>query len=201
MRELELRVANRALKDSEERLRLALQAGRMFAWERNLSDDFVTRSDSAFDLIGLGSGPASEFDARVYHDDRWRAPMWGNCDQEEEIRYVRPDGEIVWLSARSIAVPEEGKPTRLIGVTFDITDRKRTEQELWRMANHDALTGLANRTLFQRALKPRSMLRKRTGQASAFCCSILTTSSLSTTRWATTPVTPCLSKCLDALQA
>ena len=152
MRELELRVANRALKDSEERLRLALQAGRMFAWERDLSDDFVTRSDSAFDLIGLGSGPALEFDDRVYRDDRWRAPMWGNCDQQEEIRYVRPDGEIVWLSARSIAVSEEGKPKRLIGVTFDITDRKRAEEELWRMANHDALTGLANRVLFQQHL-------------------------------------------------
>lgn len=99
MRELELRVANSALKDSEERLRLALKAGRMFAWERDLSEDYVTRSESAFGLIGLGSGPASEFDDRVYHDDRWRAPMWGSCDQQEEIRYVRPDGEMVWLSA------------------------------------------------------------------------------------------------------
>lgn len=152
MRELELRVANRALSDSEERLRLALQAGRMFAWERNLSDDFVTRSGSALDLIGLGSGPASEFDDRVHLDDKWRAPMWGSCDQQEEIRYVRPDGEIVWLSARSIAVSEEGKPRRLIGVTFDITDRKRAEQELWWMANHDALTGLVNRVLFQQRL-------------------------------------------------
>ena len=40
----------------------------------------------------------------------------------------------------------------MIGITFDITDRKVAENELWRLANHDALTGLANRVLFHERL-------------------------------------------------
>jgi diguanylate cyclase (GGDEF)-like protein len=39
-----------------------------------------------------------------------------------------------------------------VGVSFDITDRKVAEAELWRVANHDALTGLPNRALFQQRL-------------------------------------------------
>lgn len=152
IRELELRQANRLLRKGEERLRLALQAGRMFAWERHLQTDFVTRSDTAYDLIGLGSGPAQEFDANVYPNDKWRAPMWGSTTDQEEIRYVRPDGRVIWLEARSIVVAENDAEKRLVGVTFDITDRKLAEDKLWRMANQDSLTSLANRTLFQSRL-------------------------------------------------
>lgn len=152
IRELDLRQANRLLREGEERLRLALQAGRMFAWERNLQTDFVTRSDSAYELIGLGSGPAQEFDANVYPNDKWRAPMWGSIIDQEEIRYVRPDGRVIWLAARSTVVAESETDKRLIGVTFDITDRKLVEEKLWRMANQDALTGLGNRALFQNRL-------------------------------------------------
>lgn len=153
MRELDLRVANRALQESEERLRLALQAGRMYAWQRNLGEDFVTRSENAIELIGIGSGPASDFDAGVHPDDRWRGPLWGSYNDQNEVRYRRPDGKTIWLAARSIIVSEADKPTRMIGVTFDISDRKKAEDELRRLANHDTLTGLANRMQFQQRLE------------------------------------------------
>jgi diguanylate cyclase (GGDEF)-like protein len=55
---------------------------------------------------------------------------------------------MLWLGMRA----EKAGPDRLIGVVFDITDRKNAEEELWRVANHDALTGLANRALFQHRL-------------------------------------------------
>ncbi|WP_082359246.1 EAL domain-containing protein [Bosea sp. AAP35] len=156
MRELELRVANQALRASEERLRLALQAGRMVAWERNLPSDFVTRSETAKDLLGIVSGPVSNFIANLHPEDRTRARAraQGLKADREEMRYVHPDnGRTIWLSARSITIPEVGEPKKVIGVTFDITDRKLAEDELWHMANHDALTGLANRMMFQRCLE------------------------------------------------
>ena len=153
MRELGWRVANRSLHATEERLRLALQAGRMVAWERNFKSGFVTRSDTARDVLGIGSGPVSEFAANLHPDDQDRARAWGHKGDQEEIRYIHPhDGRVVWLSARTITLPEEGEPERMIGITFDITDRKLAENELWRLANHDALTGLANRMLFHERL-------------------------------------------------
>jgi diguanylate cyclase (GGDEF)-like protein/PAS domain S-box-containing protein len=150
--------AENALREGEERLRLALQAGRMFAWERDLNSDFVTRSENARDLVGLGSGPAAEFAARIHPDDQERASsvllgVWGSTSDENEIRYVRPDGQVVWLMARSVEIREGGRPTRLIGVTFDITDRKAAEEDLWRLANQDSLTGLPNRAMFHRRLE------------------------------------------------
>src|SRR3712207_6363794 len=58
------------LRSSEERLRLALHAGRMFAWEQDLATDYMTRSQNAVALLGIGSGPLSDFLDRVHPDDR-----------------------------------------------------------------------------------------------------------------------------------
>ena len=146
------RAAQAALRASEERLRFALQAGRMFAWERDLETDFVTRSESAKQLIGLESGPVWEFLARVHPGDRERAPAVIDAPSgpdHAELRYVCPDGRVLWLAARSVEVEEPGRPNRLIGVTFDITERKQAEAEAWRLATEDTLTGLPNRMHFQ----------------------------------------------------
>ncbi|WP_245435741.1 sensor domain-containing protein [Microvirga calopogonii] len=145
--------AEDALRSSEERLGLALYAGRMFAWEQNLATDFVTRSPHAQTLLGVGSGPLSEFLERVHPDDHSLRNQFVNRIsaggvETMEFRYLLPDGKTIWLGSRA----EQAGPDRIIGVTFDITDRKMAEAELWRVANHDALTGLANRALFQQRL-------------------------------------------------
>jgi diguanylate cyclase (GGDEF)-like protein/PAS domain S-box-containing protein len=162
------RIAEAALRASEERLRLALHAGRMFAWERDLATDFVTRSESARELIGLGSGPAWEFASRVHADDRERAPavlrgVWEEDTGHNELRYLRPDGNVIWLAARSVEVDEPGKPKRLIGVTFDITERKKAEAEVWRLANEDPLTALPNRMRFHVRFERALDLAQRNG--------------------------------------
>lgn len=149
------REQERAVRAAEQRLRLALKAGRMFAWERDLETDEVTRCENARELIGLGSGPFSEFLARVHPDDRERAarttrrPVQNTSDGQ--LRFVRADGQELWLAARSMEIEEEGR-RKLVGVTFDMTDRKRAEEQLWAAANHDALTGLPNRVFLHRSL-------------------------------------------------
>lgn len=152
MRELDLRLANKSLQQAEERLRLALQAGRMFAWERDLQSGVVIRSEQAKEIVGLETGPASDFADRLHPEDRHRAASWGFTSDQKEIRYIHPDGRLMWLSSRGAATQTVGGRHRQFGVTFDVTDRKLAEQELWRVANHDALTGLANRSLFHARL-------------------------------------------------
>ena len=142
--------AQMALQASEARLRLALQAGRMVAWERDLDDDFVTRSENAQELLGLGCSDTFEFRKGVHPDDLPKvAGLFEGFEtgQSEtiEVRYTTPDGRRIWLGIRAVKV----SPNRAIGITFDITDRKLAEEEIWQTANHDALTGLPNRTLFQ----------------------------------------------------
>ena len=67
---------------------------------------------------------------------------------EDERRYVRPDGTIVWASAHvSLVRDESGEPQYFFAQFQDITRRKQMEQELAHQALHDSLTGLPNRAL------------------------------------------------------
>jgi diguanylate cyclase (GGDEF)-like protein/PAS domain S-box-containing protein len=149
----EARRADEALRTSEERLRLALHASNMVAWDLDLRTEHVSRSDTALALLGLESGPASEFTARVHPEDRHKVDLLRlssltDGTHASEIRYRAPDGRNIWLAIRA----EQQDQDRLIGITFDISDRKATEEAIWLTANHDPLTGLANRALFQTRL-------------------------------------------------
>jgi diguanylate cyclase (GGDEF)-like protein/PAS domain S-box-containing protein len=141
--------AAEARQASEERLRLALHAGRMFAWEHDLATDFITCSQNSIDLLGIGCAPFSDFLERVHPEDqplreRLLHQAYAEGSDTVEFRYMLPDGKVLWLGSRA----EKAGRTRVVGVTFDITDRKAAEQEVWRVANHDVLTGLPNRALF-----------------------------------------------------
>ncbi|MBO1906562.1 EAL domain-containing protein [Microvirga sp. 3-52] len=148
------REAEGALRASEERLRLAFQAGRMFAWEQDLITNHVTRSQHTVEWLGIGSGPISEFVERFHPDDQHLREQFLDRILESgsgtmEFRYMLPGGKALWLGTRG----ERAGRNRVIGVTFDITDRKLAEEEIWRIANHDPLTGLPNRMLAQKRLE------------------------------------------------
>jgi diguanylate cyclase (GGDEF)-like protein/PAS domain S-box-containing protein len=66
-----------------------------------------------------------------------------------ELCLKRRDGAPVWVLANeTLLEPEAGGEAVMEGSLIDITDRKRAEQQRWHQANHDALTDLPNRVLF-----------------------------------------------------
>jgi len=150
----ERRRAQDALRASEERLQLALQAARMVAWEQDLVTNHISRSGNALELLGVASGPLEEFLERVPVEDRAHRERFLERIRAEgadtmEFRYTLPEGKTLWLASRA----QRTDGDRVVGVTFDISDRKAAEEEIWRTANHDALTGLPNRVLFHRCLE------------------------------------------------
>ncbi len=71
-----------------------------------------------------------------------------------EYRMVGADGSIRWVIEHALPVDDgDGNPWLIQGVIFDITERKRTEDEVAFLAYHDKLTGLPNRVLFEEMLE------------------------------------------------
>lgn len=75
---------------------------------------------------------------------RWRGDIWNRRKNGEEY------AERLNIST---CYNEDGTVFRRIGLFFDITQDKEREQQIWRQANHDHLTGLPNRQLFQGRLQ------------------------------------------------
>ncbi len=63
-----------------------------------------------------------------------------------ELKIVRKDGEQRWLDCSDELIEFDGQPAAL-GTAIDVTERRRSEERIERLAFHDALTGLANRHL------------------------------------------------------
>ncbi len=137
----ERKIASRDVKESEERFRLAAQAGKMYAYEWDVATDAVTRSTEHTGVLGFTDQAKQltrqQLLARVHPDDR--ALFVGSVDQVSpenptthiSYRILRPDGSVVWLekSARAF-FDERGKLLRVIGMVADITQRKLAEEAL-----------------------------------------------------------------------
>lgn len=131
-----------ALGRSEERLRLALDAGRMGVWEVDETTRIGHMDETEAVLLGFPPDtreiPVSEFLSRVHPDDRAeimrrvaQAKVTGH-DYSGEYRVLLPDGDVRWIANRGRFVySSDGKPLRLVGVEFDITRRKHAEAQLW----------------------------------------------------------------------
>jgi diguanylate cyclase (GGDEF)-like protein/PAS domain S-box-containing protein len=70
-----------------------------------------------------------------------------------EYRMVHEDGTVKWVLEQAFPIDDEdGNPWLIQGVIFDITQRKRAEEQVSFLAYHDKLTGLPNRHLFEEML-------------------------------------------------
>lgn len=70
-----------------------------------------------------------------------------------EYRFLRKDGQWIWLYSRAVSVHEHGGKRYRDGLLSDITERKRLEQKLAHQATHDLLTGLPNRSVCEDRLR------------------------------------------------
>ncbi|MGA2401827.1 MAG: PAS domain S-box protein [Syntrophobacteraceae bacterium] len=126
------------LRDSEERLKMALTASRMGVWEWNVRTGNVFLSPQCYDIFGIKS-----FDEKIgsltnliHPEDR--AGTWMKIDKalrdrtvyRDEFRIIQPGAGVRWVSGLGMAEYDpDGEPLRLIGIMQDITERKQLEKE------------------------------------------------------------------------
>ena len=129
-----------ALRASEERLRLAVQAGRMYAFEWDAATDGIVRSGDSREVLSsdvtLPSTGRQIFD-KVHPDDRERlsAAVAALSREKPNLRVshrmLSPQGGVVWVERNTRAsFDEQGRLIRMNGIVADITDRKGAEEAL-----------------------------------------------------------------------
>lgn len=134
------RNAEEALRASEERLRLAAEIGKMYAYDWDVSTDQVVRSPEYANLLGICDGTPltrRQLSQRVHPDDRaeWRASVDKLTPDAPNnritYRVLRSNGSEVWLEKNARAFfDDRGKMLRMIGMVADITERKRADDAL-----------------------------------------------------------------------
>jgi PAS domain S-box-containing protein len=138
---LERSSAEEAVRASEARLQLALEAGQLGTWDRSLLTGSLSWSPAVEDAFGLepGSfgGTDEAFYALVHPEDVDRVKgalavaLAGDEPYDTEYRCVRPDGTVAWISSQGQVLRDAaGVPVRMVGLSRDVTERKHWEESL-----------------------------------------------------------------------
>jgi PAS domain S-box-containing protein len=125
------------LRESEERMTLATEAGGVGVWMWSVAQDHVWGSARWLHLFGFAPDAALSLEKviqRIHSDDRGtverevRRALETRGDYAGEYRVVWPDGTEHWLAARGRTYSDaHGKPVRMVGAAIDITARSQAE--------------------------------------------------------------------------
>jgi PAS domain S-box-containing protein len=133
------------LRESEGRLRMATDAGRVGVWDWNIPEDAMTWSAMLFEMFQLEparfGGRMDDFLAMIHPEDREglhtaiENSIHAGTSIDAEFRASRSDGGVIWLHTRAQVMRDQrGRPHRMIGATVNITRSKEAEETLKRSA-------------------------------------------------------------------
>jgi diguanylate cyclase (GGDEF)-like protein/PAS domain S-box-containing protein len=88
----------------------------------------------------------------------------GRAAYDTDAQFRRRDGSILPVEYRAHPIYDGDRLAGAVITFSDITERKRSQEEIWRQANYDALTGLPNRSLFQDRLERAIAQGRRSGE-------------------------------------
>jgi len=136
----ERRAIEQALRESEERLRLATEGGGVGIWEWDVPTGRLEWNGLLKALFGLpadGEGMTLDrFVAAIHPDDRARVQhdfmlaLEHHGEFDCEYRIVRPEGSVHWIVAHGHGQYDPaGLPQRMIGTAIDVTERRRAEEK------------------------------------------------------------------------
>ncbi|WP_100629693.1 PAS domain S-box protein [Algoriphagus formosus] len=139
----ERKKAEEDLLSASERLRLATTSVKMGIWDWDVANDKLIWDDKMYELYGVErsnfDGAVSAWQNGLHPDDYELAnkalidAVSDKGDFHSEFRVVWPDGSIHYIEANAIVSRDEtGKAIRLIGGNIDITERKKSEEEILR---------------------------------------------------------------------
>ena len=134
--------AEAELEKLSNRLALSLKSGAIGCWELDLDQNRVLWDERMYELYGMTKTnnyllPCDVRASCFYPDDRLptetliNQAILGQAEYDTEFRIVHPDGSIHFIKAYGVLVRDSrGEAYSMIGINFDITDRKQSELAL-----------------------------------------------------------------------
>ena len=137
----ERRQIDKQLAKLAERLNLATQSAGIGIWDWDIQKNEIVWDKKMVALYGLKPGEfKGAYEAwlnGVHPDDREESnrislnAVQGECEYNTEFRVLWPDGSVHWLKADGTFIRDiNGTAVRMVGVNYDITERKLAEKEL-----------------------------------------------------------------------
>jgi len=163
-RVIERKKAEDALIVNNLRQEMANAAGGVGIWNLDLVTNELTWDDQMFALYGITrdqfSNARNTWETGIHPQDKELVKaeigmaISGEKEFDTEFRVVWPDGTVHFTKAcAQLRRDASGILIEIIGTTYDITDRKKTENEILHISYHDMLTGLYNRRFFEEEIK------------------------------------------------
>lgn len=138
----ERETASASLRESEERLRLAVEAGRLGSWDVDLATGRCLVSPRTAAIFGVQPQDLAlhadwlQFvlpEDRAVVQDAMREAIATNAPYRVVFRVVRPSGEIRFVASSALIKRDPaGRAAHVVGVHLDVTDERRAEEELRR---------------------------------------------------------------------
>ncbi len=168
----DLRNTELQLREAKERLEAAASAGIVGIWDWDVVNNRLVWDKVMYQLYGTREedfgGAYEAWSSALHPEDREfaereiQAALKGEREYTPEFRVIWPDGSVHYLKAMShTTFDPDGKPLRIVGVNYDLTEQKHIQQELDKMAFYDRLTNLPNRRLFEDRLHQAIALAQR----------------------------------------
>lgn len=157
----ELKKSANSLCEAEERWSFAIEGSELGVWDLNIKTNKIYLSNKCKQMLGYSdeeiSSDMNEWIKLIHPSDlpclvaaRSSALKGDTKGFENEHRKLDSSGHWKWIQVRGSVVErdENGEPIRLVGTYTDISERKKIEADIIKLAHFDTLTGLPNRTLF-----------------------------------------------------
>jgi diguanylate cyclase (GGDEF)-like protein/PAS domain S-box-containing protein len=175
--------AEMALRQSEERFRATFEHAPLGIAECTLEGRFITVNAKLMEMLGY---TRKEFEQLSVADITHPGDMEQTFNQLQKLvagevdtyvtekRYLRKDGSFAWVNITTTIRQSDGQSRYVIAIVEDVTGRKKAEEDLRRaversfyLANHDTLTGLANRAQLNDRLTDALNYARRDGHSVA----------------------------------
>jgi diguanylate cyclase (GGDEF)-like protein/PAS domain S-box-containing protein len=169
--------AERAIVDAQERFRGAFEEAPIGMALMDLDGRFEEVNGALCEITGYSREELADtlFESIIHPDDTAEIRHQMNrvrggqaSSYKTEKRYVHASGHQIWLALQATLLRDaNGEPGQLLAQLLDISDRRRNEDELQHLADHDPLTDLLNRRSFERELESHLDRGRRYGMEGA----------------------------------